>query len=104
MIEAFAAPWPRRLSAAWAFLAAVIGGVVFVQPWKIAGDMRIGTPLYIGSVIWIVTYTLDRGIRLVLGRHGDDGNQLWIPVVTAVIGLLAGEWALTNTMGGPTRL
>ena len=59
-----------------------------------------GTALYMGMVVAVVTIAVDTILRALLDRWPIAAAG--IPFAASAAGVLAGWWALNNTMGGPT--
>jgi hypothetical protein len=80
------------------------GGVIsalLVAPVGIGGTSQYGAWLYVWTVIAVVTFALDRLLRIPFTRCAPPGAFVLIPLVATVVGALAGWWAVNYTMGGP---
>jgi len=93
----------RRLIVLIAY-SLVLGGIasaLLVTGRGIGGSLRIGAWIYIGVIISAVTFAI---ATLIDRLSGDRTPALLVTfaVVAGVIGVLVGEWAFNNTMGGPT--
>ena len=85
--------YPLILGAAASFL--------LVAPIGIGGDLQYGAWLYVGIVIASVTFVIDRLLQRPFGRLAPPRAFLVIPIAAGAVGILAGWWALTYSMGGP---
>lgn len=82
----------------------ILGGVVsalLVAPIGIGGENQYGVWLYIGIIIAVVTFALDRLLRVPFARWAPPSAFALIPIVASTIGILFGWWAVNYTMGGP---
>jgi len=82
----------------------VLGGVVsalLIAPMGIGGDSRYGAWLYVGVVVAVVTFVLDRLLRIPFRRWAPAKAFVLIPIMASAVGVIAGWWAVNNTMAGP---
>jgi hypothetical protein len=82
----------------------ILGGAVsalLIAPIGIGGDSQYGAWLYIGIFVAVVTSVLDRLLRLAFHGWAPASVFVLIPFVAGAVGVIAGWWAVNNTMGGP---
>ncbi len=94
--------WMRGLSVLY---PVVLGGVVsalLIAPIGLGGESRYGAWLYVGIVIAVVTFLVDRLLRMMRARRGPTRLSIVIPALASCVGIMAGWWAVNYTMGGPT--
>ena len=91
----------RGLSVVYPLIVGAVTAVLLTAPIGSGGGMQIGAPLYIGAVIAAVTFAMDRLLRIPFDRLAPPSAFVLIPFVASALGVLAGWWALHNTMGGP---
>ena len=82
-----------------------VGAVVsalFVWPMGIGGSAEWGAWLYVALAIALVTFALDRLLRIPFRRRTvPAAASVVIPIAASAIGIVAGWWAVNKTMGGP---
>jgi hypothetical protein len=98
--------YPRRvrirgISLAYPFVVGAVISALLVAPIGIGGQGQVGAWLYVALVIAVVTFAFDRLLRIPFGRWAPPHAFVWIPFAATAVGILAGWWALNNTMGGP---
>jgi hypothetical protein len=83
-----------------------LGGVVstlLVVPMGIGGEGQYGAWLYIAIVVAVVTWIVDRLLRIPFKRWLPAGAFALIPILSSAVGIAAGWLAANYSMGGPTK-
>jgi hypothetical protein len=93
----------RRLSLAYALILGAVVSALLVWPIGVGGTAAWGAWLYIALVIAVVTFGIDRLLRIPFVRWSAPAASfvLIIPLAAGALGIIAGWLAATNTMGGP---
>jgi hypothetical protein len=73
---------------------------LLIAPIGHGGDSQYGAWLYVGVVIAVVTFVLDRLLRIPFSRWAPAMAFVLIPITASAVGVIAGWWAVNNTMGG----
>lgn len=86
----------------YALVVGAVAGILLastVEPVGLRGGMDTGAPIYLGVIVAVSIVVVDTVLRAVLDRW--PMTAAVIPLVASAAGVLAGWWALHNTMGGP---
>jgi hypothetical protein len=86
----------------YAVIVGAVAGILLaqtVQPVGLGLGLDTGAPIYLGIIVALATMAVDTILRALLDRW--PVTPAIIPVIASAAGVVAGWWALHNTMGGP---